>query len=647
MIAAMITPPTVPTRLLRPAIAVGCCACAAVTRSATAQAGGGGSFGSGGGGGDLEGIGYIIELLIRFTIHYPQYGIPIWIIIGVVFYFVKREEKSFRVSRTIRKGRKRQEQGLRDAALADIAQRDHGFSTKLFLERSSQGFLETQHAWSEQELSRCRAFISDGVHERFALYVSMQQTEQIRNRMRDVHISSTKIVAVTSDVHFDTIHVRFVAQAITYDESLKSGKRVGGASQSIPTEFSEIWSFSRRTGVETKPRAALVQGTCPNCGGSLDIIDVAQCAHCESVVNSGQYDWVLAEITQAEEWVVPPAAHLVDGWDALREVDPALSFQHLEDRASVMFWRCMMAVYFDDIAYATPIMSRERVDLPSSWSLPAERFWKTPAVGTVEVVRVLPANPNDGYDRIHVLVRWSARRAEGDRHMARDLDRQRIYSHVLVLKRRAGVSTKIEQAFASFNCNSCGAPVEIGRSAVCKFCDSILNDGARDWVLEEVLQYSTAQELQREDRLDAVANRGPGVERLEDDRFVNEPELLGALARIVLADGLLHAKERKYLKKLANRRGVCDARLNEIVRAAGASEQPIMLPDNEDEANVFVNHLVRAALVDGRITRSERKLLTRAVAKFGWSEERLNKTIARNRDELYRQAKTILRRRKR
>ena len=59
-----------------------------------------------------------------------------------------------------------------------------------------------------------------------------------------------------------------------------------------------------------------------------------------------------------------------------------------------------------------------------------------------------------------------------------------------------------------------------------------------------------------------------------------------------------------------------------------------------------MDHVVRAALVDGHITRSERKLLVNAAAKLGWSEVQLKKAIADGRDELYRQAKKMLKRRR-
>ena len=461
-----------------------------------AQAGGGGNYGGGGGGGfgggfggggggDGEGGGAAIALLIHLTFRYPLVAIPLWVVFGITVYMGKTAERDSRVGRTIRRGRKFQEAALLDAAIGKIQQRDPAFDQEIFLQRVVNGFVTTQHAWSEQDLRHCRAFVSDGVRERFELYIAMQKAENIRNRMKDVKVDDCKIVSVTSDHHFDTIHVRVTASAISYNEDLISGKRVSGNSDRTPITFTEIWSFSRRPGATTNVEASILQGRCPNCGGPVKIVDKAECAQCQSIVNSGQYDWVLAEITQDEEWVIPPAQHSVRGWDKLQQSDPGLNFQHIEDRASVIFWRALMAVYFDDVSYAAPVLDSQISAFPKLWAYESGSFWKTPAVGVVEIVQCVPAR-DDNFDRILVMVRWSATKAKGDRKKPLLLGHQRIYSHVLILKRRKGTTSNIDNAFASFSCSGCGAPIDVGAAQACGFCGSPLNDGSGDWVLEGV-----------------------------------------------------------------------------------------------------------------------------------------------------------------
>ncbi len=609
--------------------------------------GGGGSFGGGGsGGGDGDGGVEVIILLVRFTIHYPQVAIPMWAVVGALFYFGRRKTSDYRITRTIRRGRKLQEEDLRNAAIGQIQQRDPGFDLETFLQRVTNGFVTTQIAWSEQDLRRCRAFISDGVRERFELYIAMQRAENIRNRMKDVTVTGSRIVCVTTDAHFDTIHVRITASAISYNEDLQTGRRVSGNSDRTPIRFTEIWSFSRRPGVRTNPEASLLQGRCPNCGGPVDIVDKAECPQCGSTVNSGQYDWVLAEITQDEEWVVPPPQHAVKGWNDLQQRDSGLNFQHIEDRASVVFWRAMMAVYFADPAYAAPILAADADGLPPVWNRGPQFFWKTPAVGVVEVVQCGPAE-DDEFDRILVLVRWSATPARGDRQKPEPLGPQRVYSHVLVLKRHRSVTSQVDGAFASFSCTGCGAPINRGGSDKCGFCGLPLNDGRGDWVLESAGPNQLLQDLAREQRQDEHLMREGGVERLEADRFLNEPGLLTALARMLTVDGELADTEREHITALAKRRGVTDERLQAIFATAASDESPFTLPTEQAHGRIFMEHLLRAALVDGKVTSAERTLLQKAATQIGWSEADLRLALARVRKELYQQARTILRARKR
>lgn len=615
-----------------------------------AQAGGGGSYGgggsSGGGGGGDGGGAELLLLLFHLTIRFPHLAIPMWLVAGVLFFLSKNAEKSSRMARTIHRGRKIQEEGLRDSAVDQILQRDPDFDEAVFLQRVVNGFVKTQYAWSEQDLRPCRAFISDGVRERFELYIAMQKAENIRNRMKDVVVDESQVVSVTSDRHFDTIHVRITASAISYNEDLATKKRVSGNSDFAPISFTEIWSFSRRPGVKTHASASILQGRCPNCSGPVEIVDTAKCPQCDSIVNSGQYDWVLSEITQDEEWVVPPAHHTVPNWDQLQQKDAGLNFQHIEDRASVMFWRSLMAVYFDDIKHAAPILDRQQSGVPKLWSRQDEGFWKAPAVGVVETVRCVPAS-EDEFDRIQVLIRWSGTKATGNRQKPELQGLPRIYSHVLTLKRRKGVQSNSDSAFASFSCNDCGAAIDLGKSDACNYCGSPLNDGSGDWVLEGVAPYRMLESFEVNVHAQPASEHDVGVGWLEADGFQYEPELLAALARVLMIDGELHEKERQHITELAKRHGIRDERLKTILATATSKDVTINVPQSREQGKMFMDHLLCAALIDGKVKRVEYELLLQVGQQIGWSAADVKLGLARVRLELYQQARKIIRNRRR
>ncbi|MEE8601965.1 TIM44-like domain-containing protein [Euzebya tangerina] len=636
-----------------------------------AQAGGGGSFGggggggggfSGGGGGGFSGGGFSGG-------GGGGGGSPVVIVVFVVVFLVLsysgNKGQKQRVTRTIRQGVKRQEQALQQQTFAAIAQRDPAFNLGQFLTRAGAGFVTTQYAWSEQDLRICRAFISDGVYERFELYIKMQQAENIRNRMRDVQVVGHDVVAVNSDEHFDTIHVRFTARAISFNESLTTQRRVSGNSDSSPITFTEIWSFSRRPGVKTRTDASILEGTCPNCGSEIGIVDRAECTTCGSHINSGAYDWVLTEITQDEEWIVP-STRPIPGITKLFEKDPGLNVQHLEDRASVIYWRAMMAIYFDDLSQAAPVLPAGATSLPPRLDPGNGNYWFTPAVGSVEVVGAQAAKQGQPVDTVKVLVRWSARRATGKKTSPRMIDQQRIYSDVLILQRRAGVTSNTAQTFTSFSCQQCGAPLDVGNATECQFCGTAINDGSTSWILIDVQPYDAMKgylmEIASEERAEresAMQQRASGgavaggvlpaaggplaSNRLENDRLANEPELMVALTMMAAADGQLATKEIEHLTQMARSRGIPVERVQQFLASGAASTHTITLPDNREQAQAFMSQLIRGALIDGEISKEERTLLATVSRQMDWVEADLKRAIKQERKKLYQQSKEILR----
>ncbi|CAN5216354.1 hypothetical protein BH23ACT9_BH23ACT9_10940 [soil metagenome] len=478
-----------------------------------AQAGGGGDFGgfdsgsssSGGSSGsdsfsgDGSSIGYdtgttadgTLGEALAFGAGLLGFIVLIVVVLGVLIHFTNGPNAQGPPAAPPDPRPRPQDDAARQRALAGIAGGDAAFDEESFLGRAAAAFVTTQDAWSEQDLRPCRAFISDGVHERFGLLIAMQQAEGLRNRMRDVRVVDRSIVAAGRDPQFDTIHVRITASAISYKESLTTGKRVGGNSDTIPITFAEVWSFVRRPGVQTRADVSVLEGSCPNCGAALHIVDRAECGSCGHHVNAGTHDWVLAEITQTSEWG-KRASESLPGMRVLQEADPGLSVQHIEDRASVVFWRAMTAVYTRESAVLAPLMP-PGATLPPRWDPSPGEYWHTPAVGAVEVVAVTPAvtpaaasEAGGATDTVEVLIRWSAHRATGKKASPVLHDQKTIYSHVLVLQRDTGVTSDITQAFASAGCRTCGAPLDAGSTAACRFCATPVNDGSTSWVLVAV-----------------------------------------------------------------------------------------------------------------------------------------------------------------
>jgi hypothetical protein len=73
-----------------------------------------------------------------------------------------------------------------------------------------------------------------------------------------------------------------------------SGRVVGGDPRR-DRRYSEYWTLIRGAGVRGAPRADKV---CPSCGAPLAVSMAGNCEYCNTLVTSGDFDWVLSRIEQ-------------------------------------------------------------------------------------------------------------------------------------------------------------------------------------------------------------------------------------------------------------------------------------------------------------------------------------------------------------
>jgi tellurite resistance protein len=386
--------------------------------------------------------------------------------------------------------------------------------------------------------------------------------------------------------------------------------------------------------VQTLTHPGSMEGHCPHCAAPLDIVDRAQCPSCGSTVNSGDYDWVLAEITQESEWNVP-APRSIPGVDDLRTADHSFSVQHIEDRTSVMFWRLRSAEFFGKLDYARPVVSPELAEaLQPAVESKQRQFWKQPAVGVVECLRV-EQNEEAKTDEILVLVRWSGIQCEidprGGNHVTRP---QSIYSDVFVLSRKQGVQSSSERTFSSASCAQCGAPIAATEQASCPYCGANLVDGKHDWVLLEIRPFTADLQL-------AVAGSSEGMAMPLQQ--VQSELSLAVLARIALSDGELDPRERQMLLDLGRDRDLSPEQVEAAIAAAQATDIELPVPRSRSQASQWLSQIVQAALADGKITTSEQQLLMKFAQRMQLAPEDVKLAINRQKREAFQRAKSVIR----
>ncbi len=552
--------------------------------------------------------------------------------------------------------------------MAALRARDPGFDEARFLARVGRAFARAQESWCAQALEPLWPFVSDGVLERFTLQIEEQRAEGWRQGIDGLALEPPTLLHVASGRHFDALTVRLAFRADVHRVSLAKGERIEGSR--IPRErFVECWSFVRRLGARSANADGLLEGACPQCGAPLALNRSARCAHCQSQVKSGAFDWVLAEITQESEWRASDEAG-VRGLAAQQARDPGFDVQMLEDHASVVFWRWRAA---ERAGHAEPLLRVatpelcERLD--EGWAGARERTALVDAA--VGSVRTLGSLAEADGERALVEVVWDGRRATlGGRGAGRPEAGRVLRRTVLVLARPAGAQTDLRLAFTTLHCRTCGAADAGGSASTCAYCGAPRRDPA-SWLLCEILEAGSAEERRLADALralpaepvaagaplvagaagaagaggGAIAGRAAAALPPDAARAAGAPSHAGLLAwavALAAADGGIEERERRAVRALGARLGVPEEKV-ELLLAQPAAGGAGPGARDAHEAHAWLDALVALALADGGLARGERRFLRLAAGRLGIDRAGLAARVRQARRALYRDARAARR----
>ncbi|MGZ3768737.1 MAG: hypothetical protein ACXVCR_11750 [Bdellovibrio sp.] len=372
-----------------------------------------------------------------------------------------------------------------------------GNETQAFYDKAFTAFHIIQQAWSEKRLDTMRRFISDGVYQRFNAQFTMMNLLTQTNVISDVRVLGMRVVKSYHDGGYDCLDVRIDASANDQFvcEKYPKLKSPGGLER-----FVEFWSFIRRSDYK-KNQDIFHSENCPQCSAALSgkLVETARCPYCGTYLNSGEYDWVLAEITQEDnyrynfvEMYQPPQLDYTPK-EKILEVYPSFSRQVLEDRASNALMQVLISTSTRNLSML------KRFTTPAAFEkfereFPADQFvYDRLYTGAVDLLGVhLQGNQMRAYIGIqynaHQILLQRAAFATGD-------ETPIAFTTVVVLLKELSEITAKGSVYAN-SCPTCGAPQKDNLLAVCQYCNSQLNDQKLDWVVEDMMTMQKFRSLQ-------------------------------------------------------------------------------------------------------------------------------------------------------
>lgn len=170
------------------------------------------------------------------------------------------------------------------------------WQTKFNTQIATEYFFNIYDAWTMNKLEIVRNLLSDNIFVSWSFWIDNYKKEGLNNKLDNVSIKKVEFVKVDIDKFYESATVRIHASCFDYVEN-KDGKLEGGSKEKL-REFSEYWTFIRRTGVE---KDSYDYGTCPNCGAIADKMGQSGiCEYCNTKISNGDFSWVVAVVTQDE-----------------------------------------------------------------------------------------------------------------------------------------------------------------------------------------------------------------------------------------------------------------------------------------------------------------------------------------------------------
>ncbi len=188
-----------------------------------------------------------------------------------------------------------------DSIEEQIKQDDELFSAGNFIGWSKEVFMTIQEAWTDRDWAKIRPIEKE---ELFAVH-EKQLAEYKRNgRINVVEyicINSAYLQEYTKDAEFEylVVNLNSIFNDYIIDENTRE---VVEGNKNAKYNSVYIMTFCRKIGVKTLASTSeLDTKQCPNCGAPLQLTSAGKCEYCDTIVTTGDHDWVLSDYTQLSQ----------------------------------------------------------------------------------------------------------------------------------------------------------------------------------------------------------------------------------------------------------------------------------------------------------------------------------------------------------
>lgn len=360
-----------------------------------------------------------------------------------------------------------------------------GFSREDFLAKVKKTFTDMQLARARKDLSDVRKFISGGVYRLFSTQFVMADLAGMEMTLREMEIRNIYIDRVDADGAYDIIHAA-VCSSVTWDMAARGEQSPGRTEHEESVQY---WSFIKMRG--SPAMDIYFTNNCPGCGTPVPEgrDEPGRCVSCDAVTNSGKFDWVLASIREADDYLIAGGKRGKTGAlnakirGMLNEGD-GFSLTLLEDMAADGYLQVVASEALND-----PSMMRRFINDATFEKITVDMAGETAAYCGMHIndVTVVGVSENRSLNIIAVLAVSSSRRTVPVAGAASGAGPvMNSESRVLIMSRDKNPVRPRGSLYAHF-CPACGARVEDSPELKCPSCGTAMNSTAYGWVVTDMM----------------------------------------------------------------------------------------------------------------------------------------------------------------
>lgn len=249
--------------------------------------------------GDDSGLFNFLFWLL-FELFGPIPGIIILIIIAIVYFRLKKTGKLQGIQKSLNSITANENSNTSSISSTEVANEvrkiDPNFSLDAFISWSKEVFIRIQQAWTEQNWKIIRPFESNELFNQHNSQLQEYIKQNKINVVEKINVSSTNLREFRVDGDKEVLVLELQAVMRDYVIDAKT-KNVIEGDKNRDWHMKYLMTFVRKHGVQTKIGTSNKSTTnCPNCGAPTEITSSGQCEYCDSVITTGEHDWVLNDI---------------------------------------------------------------------------------------------------------------------------------------------------------------------------------------------------------------------------------------------------------------------------------------------------------------------------------------------------------------